>query len=170
MLNTTPSSTTLSQITFINEGPLTTTFTPPPSCATATPHVVLGIASAPSIIQWDATCSQGAIWKGDTCYPQGTGIPQIAADNPLGALQVLYFSPGLHCPSGWTSAGIAARSADGPVSSSGAFSPVYSLPTSGPRPIFPFWPEAMIQILEPNETAVACCPRSVATDGIWQFH
>jgi hypothetical protein len=69
---------------------------------------------------------------------------------------LVYFSPGLICPSGWATAGIAARSGTESPSLSGAF----SLAASGTRR-YGEGMRVIVSALAPSETAALCCPRLV---------
>ena len=102
-------------------GPLTTTFTLPPQCTVAVagpPHAWLGQSCGPSAVL-DAT----------SCWPpKDRAVP--APKNPLAGWG--FYSPGIICPAGHTSACSA---------------------TAGARGGFPFQFSLAAQ-----ETAVGCCP------------
>ncbi|OQD70310.1 hypothetical protein PENDEC_c024G04666 [Penicillium decumbens] len=51
--------------------------------------------------------------------PTSTVKPTTADPNPADILQRAYFSPGLYCPSGWATVGIAVRNTDKSLSTSG---------------------------------------------------
>jgi hypothetical protein len=123
---------------FSNYGPLTTTFTQPPKC-TSTIDLIGSVDPTDGSIyaQYNATCtydSPGPYYEG--CWPATTptvtltapaftGITEedfegylesrIQCETPYGA----YFSPGLYCPSGWETIGMAARDASSALTSSG---------------------------------------------------
>ncbi|KAF2175293.1 hypothetical protein K469DRAFT_508232, partial [Zopfia rhizophila CBS 207.26] len=123
-----------------NLGPLTTTFTPPPHCSRA------AIACPTCNKAWrgqscysSASNSKGAM--DDTgCWPRATNYPHSA---PLAGLG--FYSPGLMCPSGYTSAcATASQTAlDAPTTTIGALGPIkggFQYP------------------LLAGEAAVGCCP------------
>ncbi|KAM0385527.1 hypothetical protein ACHAPY_000063 [Fusarium culmorum] len=103
-----------------NLGPLTTTFTAPSSCATGTDHHVFVNASEPIRIFGVPTC--GPMTFGD-CIPSASlweSIHEQTTEFVQG--QYAYFSPGLACPSGWSTVGTLAHGGDGDdkASASGA--------------------------------------------------
>ncbi|KAJ5365420.1 hypothetical protein N7517_008306 [Penicillium concentricum] len=161
-----PTASTLSGYTFSNWGPLTTTFTAPTSCATLTSNVGAGESIPFPRLYYRAECSPEYDWS---CVPTGTITslpPQYTSLdlNPQNEMHKNYFSPGLYCPSGWATVGLASRDGDKPVTSSGVVSPIAPVPTHF---YFPFanTPEnVFVQMLEPNETAVWCCPSSMTAN------
>src|SRR3569833_204870 len=116
-----PTATVLSQRTFNNMGPLTTTFTVPASCATLTNNVYITTNKGRDLLGLD--CNTKTSTLGD-CYPSGSSVDAILASfagNPERGEQQHYFSPGIQCPSAWTTAGGAAKDASGSLSASGVF-------------------------------------------------
>lgn len=155
-----PSSSILSEFTFTNLGPLTTTWTAPASCATVTDDVKIGYSSYIGQAIWDLSCQV----KENSCVPTGTSEDPalVTGLSPTNFYQGAYFSPGLYCPSGWTTAGVASRNGIQAVTSSGdPFSVTSAVPTSFDVPLMNNPANILMQLLEPNETAVVCCPRSV---------
>lgn len=140
-----PSATSFSGYNLLNNGPLTTTFTAPATCSTA--FVMLGLATDPAALQWDAQCD----WVPPAdCNPSGSVIQSIVSaqnNNPTAADVIVYHSPGLVCPSGWATVGAAAKLNPTSTSTSGAFNP--SVPVL----------DVFLSALDPGETAVLCCPR-----------
>ncbi|KAK0721869.1 hypothetical protein B0T26DRAFT_643555 [Lasiosphaeria miniovina] len=119
----------------VNLGPLTQVFTPPFDCAPLFPACT--------------TCNFG--WKGQECGPDGVrdatscwpptsqGIPA-----PTGALFGWgFYSPGVHCPAGYTSACTA---------------------TAGPKTTSQGWPVQFV--MEKGETAIGCCSSNYACANI----
>lgn len=116
-------------------GNLTTVFTPPPACVTALGSInsplgrvgnLIGLGSIESIAHLGQTCSGGEAIDATSCWP-----PVLS-----GALTGFY-SPGVHCPAGYTTACSA---------------------TAGSK-------EAGWEMqfkLQDGETAVGCCPRCVS--------
>ncbi|KAJ5729257.1 uncharacterized protein N7483_003765 [Penicillium malachiteum] len=157
-----PSVSVLSQMTFSNLGPLTTTFTAPSSCSTLG-RTGIGLTDFPTGIFWDTNCSidpsnPEPSWS---CFPEGSApsptATQVSANDYL---QVSYFSPGLYCPSGWKTVGAAVRDGDS-ISSNGAFNYYTTpIPTSIPG-AFPDEANLLMQVLADGETAALCCPSSM---------
>lgn len=119
-----PSITSISHFTLTNLGPLTTTWTAPQSCATKTNIVYLAQTLAPANAWYSPDC---LIHPPGDCYPGGASqIDDIykAFESVIVAGPIPYYSPGLHCPDTWTTAGIAVKDGNGTlVSSSGLFAP-----------------------------------------------
>ncbi|KAJ5547431.1 hypothetical protein N7494_005016 [Penicillium frequentans] len=158
-----PSITTIDGYTFDNWGPVTTTFTPPASCATSTANIEIGLSwsnSAPYFI-YGQQCSTIGYWD---CIPTGTEskaaiTASTLESDPTNAFQAVYFSPGLFCPYGWATVGIAARE-ESTLSGSGILSTVS--PTYDPYiPRFENPATLILELLDPRETVVMCCPRFI---------
>jgi hypothetical protein len=156
-----PSATTHGGLGFLNNGPLTTTFTAPASCSTAGFVTDIAYASDPSdwFVGADCTSTQPV-----DCTPPGPVITSLAAawaaGNPAADQLVPYYSPGLVCPAGWTTAGAATKVNPTSTTISGAAFNVNvsAIDTGGPF-FFDPWTDAFLSLLDPSETAVACCPR-----------
>lgn len=164
-----------------NVGPLTTTYTAPASCATGfrqwnvalknTNHTTLryGYLGAAG-----TTCTDQPVGE---CLPSGAKFDELAkaATTTYNNGYLAYFSPGLHCPSGWETAGVAVgsmRPTSGadlhatPTNASGIF-------TQDPWPYEPYKPNAsglvlaeylpevkyFMSIIKDSETVILCCPR-----------
>ena len=133
-----PSVTSLSQYTLQNLGPLTTTFTAPESCATLEPPVALARTDQPSLPYWQQECDE-VDDSFAACLPSGRAhfdIYKNESDATRPPNVIPYFSPGLHCPDSWTTAGVAVKNAEGSiVSTSGIYAAGATAspsPTSGP--------------------------------------
>ncbi|KAH1982687.1 hypothetical protein KXV92_003973 [Aspergillus fumigatus] len=161
-----PTITTTDGYAFTNWGPLTTTFTAPASCATATGNYLVGLNTTAPVWEYAVQCST----LGYTgCIPTGTAsLPTTLNDNPNTIATQVYFSPGLHCPAGWATRGVAVRDANNGLSASGILSarptptPTVSIPTAAPQ-----WenPATLLMgLLDPSETLVMCCPESMTAD------
>ncbi|KAH0599516.1 hypothetical protein MHUMG1_02304 [Metarhizium humberi] len=137
-----------------NIGPLTTRFTPAPSCATTTPNVYIetelgdarGLYGFPS-------CS---FPKYEGCLPNGKEFDelnrQLSATPHNGNL--VYHSPGLKCPSGWKRVGTVHGGTKQPTRPEGAFTEITSAsssPNGVPEPIPRL--EAYANVLDPTETS-----------------
>ncbi|KAK6859645.1 hypothetical protein PG995_003281 [Apiospora arundinis] len=89
-----------------NYGPLTTTFTADPSCATAAADQLLivqgndinKVVGPPKCITRNKDFA--------SCYPSGSKVNSMVSESLWG---LGYFSPGVACPSGWSTAGVMAR-------------------------------------------------------------
>jgi hypothetical protein len=184
-----PSATPISQYTFTNVGPLTTTWTAPQPCATPT-----SVYLSPADIQ-DGNFIRSAcgVSHYGSCYPGGASqIDEIISNDQylFDGGSVPYYSPGLYCPDKYTVAGIAVKDGNGKlVSSSGLFAPTtsgtftigpgpetWTLTTTWHRPTNSsgvstatittnFAPDynpvwnVLMEALSPSETALVCCPR-----------
>ncbi|KAJ5165552.1 uncharacterized protein N7500_007382 [Penicillium coprophilum] len=144
--------------TFENYGPVTTTFTPAPSC-TATDRLSL------AFIDYDRTLDQFQVacptstsdWD---CMPPGTTTSATWYDEKKWVASAGYYSPGLYCPSGWETIGKAVRD-DKSLSTSGF------LTTSEKK--IPYYEEPvtlLASLLKPSETLALCCPSSMTPNGI----
>lgn len=154
-----PTATTVSGATIFNLGPLTSTFTAPASCATE--HGTwLVPASGPTSFWNPVECK---FFPVNDCYPSSAAmkshVPTGVEPTP-GMAYLPYYSPGLVCPSGWETVGVAEKLSPSSTSMSGMFSQEISLPTSG---VVGFVnnpnPNVLMAALDPGETAVVCCPR-----------
>ncbi|KAF3388430.1 hypothetical protein F1880_003237 [Penicillium rolfsii] len=157
--------------TFVNYGPLTTTFTPAPSC-TGSEAISLGYISDDQVsIIAHAQCTKN-LALGDSCFPAVTTTqttfsapPSSAHWEGIGG----YYSPGLYCPQGWETIGIAGRNAANSLSSSGVLSttPVVTVSSSGistkasPMPTDVYPAVVLKGILEPEQTMALCCPSDI---------
>ena len=120
-------------------GPLTTVFTPPPACTVAVMNC--------------NTCNIG--WLAQTCYSSNSAQQNASGEPSCWPSQTStrhgtlagygFYSPGLVCPSGYTTACAAAGTAKTAV------------PGLAGGTVFPFQ-----YSLFPGETAVGCCPTYVS--------
>lgn len=137
--------------TFENYGPITTTFTPAPSC-TATDRLSLAeIYDDMTEMRYQVACpTSTSDWD---CMPPGTTTSATQFDEKKWIASNGYYSPGLFCPSGWKTVGMAAQG-DKSLSTSGFLS------TSVEK--IPYWEEPATLLasnLQPSQTMVLCCPR-----------
>lgn len=155
-----PTVSTLSELTFSNLGPLTTTFTAPSSCSTIdSGFTAVAYKQDVTAILYDTSCE--VEYDGWDCYPEGSApSPTVTTVNLADTFKYTYFSPGIYCPSGWKTVGVASRDGDKPVTSSGAFANDTVIPTHIAG-VFPNAANVLMQALDPSETAVLCCPRYV---------
>ena len=160
-----PTATSISQFALTNWGPLTTAFTADPACATSTGILQVGLRNPPGDGIENPDCALSTV---GSCFPSGTKLDQLASSvfTEVGHFAIAYFSPGLVCPSGWTTAGAVVKSADGSVSTSGIFAAPPGFTATGRNsdfdgPIFNPIHNVFTAAIDPGETAIACCPRSV---------
>ncbi|KAL2815614.1 hypothetical protein BDW59DRAFT_166761 [Aspergillus cavernicola] len=159
-----PTSSSLFGYSITNWGPLTTDFTFPASCTSAT-TIAIAYATEPNYPIWRDCRSQTNV-----CLPSPTdsGAVESAIDENLipGDGQVLaFYSPGPSCPSGWNTVGLAARNAEGTLSRSGVFA---TATADEEVPTLYNFDYVLAALLDPSETALWCCPTSmtVAIDGL----
>ena len=77
-------------------GPLTTTFTPPAPCS-----VAIGLCATCDVAWWGQTCSPKTVHDDKSCWPATT---TGASDPGFPLYGWGFYSPGLNCPAGYTSA------------------------------------------------------------------
>jgi hypothetical protein len=156
--------------TFTNYGPLTTTFTPVPSCTGPDARRLGNFNNGQVIINYAVQCTNN-IGTDDNCWPAPTTTQSPFPTPPNGRYWEGiggYYSPGLYCPKGWETVGVAARDAGSSLSSSGALSTTTVVETfsrSGTETGFFTEPTgdnagSMLKgVLEPKQTMAVCCPR-----------
>lgn len=155
-----PTSTEFFGVTAHNLGPLTTTFTAPSACATGTDHHVIVNGSAPNEFWGQPTCG---IKNRGSCMPNGKSYDSLrSVTTPLDRVWYHYYSPGIACPSGWTTAGNLVKDGDSSLSASGVFSRPLRTATFEAQPLEPsdFWG----QIMNVSETIALCCPSDYVAD------
>lgn len=158
-----PSITISDGYTFNNRGPVTTTFTAPASCTTAG-DIKIGVNTSFPFFNYWAQCSTDGAYG---CTPTGTITPSLTLDpNPNVIYDYAFYSPGLYCPSGWATVGVAARDGDKPASLSGVLSVSTTTTTDSSLDddARATWknPATMLpELLDSGETLVMCCPRYV---------
>ncbi|KAK6077034.1 hypothetical protein SCUP515_05217 [Seiridium cupressi] len=168
-------TSTLSGWAFHNYGPLTTTYTAPASCFTEPTNIELGRSikgsdNSSTLAIFGGTCaapSSTGVSIGD-CLPSGSEYDKAYAaldtNNPAAGFTIDYYSPGLFCPSGYETVGVASKTGGGSITSSGS---AFVLPSAvtirasgaynlGRNPA----PNVLLQGLNDGETAVICCPSS----------
>ncbi|GKU07745.1 hypothetical protein FLAG1_10639 [Fusarium langsethiae] len=152
-----PTSTEFFGYPLTNLGPLTTTYEPPASCTAATTdHIYYANASDFNTQYGPVSCGPE---KMSDCYPSGSDYDKINSQNLKngGHPAIDYFSPGVVCPKGWTTAGVFAQGDEG--TKGGIFTQGPSIPDDqlGPEDIWG-------GILEPGETVALCCPSGWTAD------
>ncbi|KAL4902347.1 hypothetical protein BDW74DRAFT_180852 [Aspergillus multicolor] len=191
--------------TFTNAGPLTTTFTPAPSC-TSPDQMILGYITTRAAVtlcaaDWLVQCTAPHHW-GSACTPSGTPLPTTPPPEDLdistdlsyaqsreswdsvllyGAANT-YFSPGVVCPMGWETVGVAARDGRGGRSEEGFLAATTTISTATTTSTTAttstgtdgydghVWYEyvnpvmALKEVLQPQETLAVCCPSGMSID------
>ncbi|GAB1316491.1 Osmotin, thaumatin-like protein (Fragment) [Madurella fahalii] len=113
-------------------GPLTTTFTPPAPCS-----VAVGLCETCDVAWWGQTCAPRTVQDDPSCWP----APTVGAVSPEQMLLGWgFYSPGVICPAGYTSACTAVAGQ-----------------TTGWKHQF---------VMEPEETFIGCCPTGFKCDNL----
>lgn len=149
-----PSATAVFNRTLTNLGPLTTTFTPAPSCTALASQSSAGYifarggygnglapANGPNFAYGSVACTPQDL---ATCYPNGRERQSILASGY--EFTQAYNSPGYHCPDGWAAVA-SATLAD--MSGSRAVPSGYDAYATG----------FAVSALASGETMTLCCPR-----------
>ncbi|KAL4862726.1 hypothetical protein BDV12DRAFT_39075 [Aspergillus spectabilis] len=197
--------------TFSNLGPLTTTFTPAPTC-TSSDQMAIGIITTAAnneylSLDWQVQCSS-SIDSEKECMPATTPAPTTTAppsfddmtneeleeyyDSKVYYLgQGSYYSPGVYCPEGWETIGMAGRDASSVLTSSGFLATTPTATTTSTRtrhrtstpdaygyydedydyynePYADYTNAAFVlkDVLEPQQTMALCCPSGMTADSI----
>jgi len=157
-----PSATSVPQFSLTNLGPLTTTFTADAACATSG-GTQIGLQSPAGAALFPTECTVSTLGP---CFPSGSKVDARASSifSQVGNFAIHYFSPGIVCPSGWSTAGVVVKSADGSVSTSGIFEAPAALKASKPAEelglnrLFNPVVNVFTAAIDPGETGVVCCP------------
>jgi hypothetical protein len=156
-------TTTLYDLEFTNLGPLTTTFTLPRSCMTLTDRQVAP-TDTPYIPHYHETCALDRPPLG-ACFPSGSAIDERIRGEPRPDRRyafLAYHSPGNICPSGWTTAGAAAKDDAGSVTSAGGVFTATEFPGPEGTPVTEPQAVPFVHIvsegIEAGETGILCCP------------
>lgn len=170
-----PTTSVAGVLPITNLGPLTTTFTAPSTCATQPAISGAGGADVkPPRVNWpEGNCEKG-LERADhypDCLPSGDKWRELVEGSNNGRYPQPYYSPGLHCPRGYTTVGIAEVN-DSTTSVSGILDPTFTyheysitswlFKVTG-VPDFPLPVYQFTSALGPGETAIVCCPRFVAS-------
>lgn len=147
-------------------GPLTTTFAAPASCVTATDYRSIADVDFPGTDILKEACEERQ-WG--ECLPSGSALDthfSHAISSSTRGFYMPYFYPGLHCPSGWSTAGVAEKSGVGTAPSlSGIFTGTSfhqpGVSTTRSVPFINPMPNILLEALHAGETAILCCPTYV---------
>ncbi|KAJ4393322.1 hypothetical protein N0V93_002530 [Gnomoniopsis smithogilvyi] len=176
-----PAATQVASWTLSNIGPVTTTFTPAPSCS-GPYNVEIGmyreafagenITSLVSSFELYGPPCTDAVAPLANCIPSGSlvdsqrnAFTSTHSGAPNTHYRIDYYSPGLICPSGYSTVGHATKSTSGAVSSSGpAFVPENEDFWLANNPLEDLAPNILLQNLFEGESAVLCCPSNYTAD------
>ncbi|TQN67782.1 hypothetical protein CSHISOI_07691 [Colletotrichum shisoi] len=171
---------TLSGTTIINLGPLTS-WTATASCAATTaPPVALALAAVESVVYLSQTCDVDGPVVND-CFPSAGAVNSLYHARKGGPERfnfLVHHSPAYECPSGWATVAYGVRDEASSHSLSGIFADptvtrtnrlVYATSVSTEvttvtqgMPMFEPPQNLFMSAMEPSETVILCCPRSVA--------
>ncbi|KAL3432349.1 hypothetical protein BDV09DRAFT_174450 [Aspergillus tetrazonus] len=176
---------------FTNLGPITTTFTPAPAC-TASNQVSIGyvdnfFTGVNVYAAYGVQCTSTVDYS--DCIPTTTPEPTSTTavsdeDDILWVDYGVYYSPGLYCPKGWKTVGMAGRDASSVLTSSGVLAPTATRPSrtraATPTPYgddyydyyYDYYYDeynldpasVMKSMLEPKQTMALCCPDFMTAD------
>jgi hypothetical protein len=153
----------ISDVSFVNLGTLTTTFTLPTNCLGNSEFQALAATDFPQRPLFATQCDPSKPFTIGDCLPGGEQRDNYAEDNAgRQNTAIFYHSPGNVCPQGWKTAGVVEKDGDGSLSAEGVF--VATEFTWGPgdvqsRPPFQPIPNYLAVALDEEETAIICCPR-----------
>ncbi|KAH7182300.1 uncharacterized protein B0J16DRAFT_343491 [Fusarium flagelliforme] len=159
-----PTATEFFGITAHNLGPLTTTFTAPSFCAISINDndIVFVNATSPYSLQGQAQCG----WATFTdCFPSGDELDSFVSETSSAFFKttLIYFSPGVACPTGWKTVGALAHAESGKMSASGVLEQgPPDLDLELPRPVWVT--DAWRNMLGESETLAYCCPSGYMGD------
>ncbi|KAL2837759.1 hypothetical protein BJY01DRAFT_220562 [Aspergillus pseudoustus] len=179
-----PNATSTLGWTVANWGSAPATYTLASSCTASTDLYVVH-TDRPSVPFWPETCTTTATVN--TCWPTPTDS-DLASAAVTNRYNGAYWSPGVNCPSGWSSVGQAAHPTNGPITSSGVFTIQPRWDGDDDDDDFGFdwdwdghdddnndddnddddhlivfgFQDALGALLGSGETAIACCPRSMS--------
>ncbi|KAL2059921.1 hypothetical protein VTL71DRAFT_10076 [Oculimacula yallundae] len=158
-----PTATSLSGYDLLNIGPATTTFTAPASCATAY-RTMVAREDFPQNPLYNVHCP----WQPPAdCNPSGSVVQSLISSARVAEATdhdatffIPYQSPGIFCPSGQTTAGVAEKLNPTSYKVSGVFNMTFDTDESWNYPVFQPYLDVFVSALEPGETAILCCPSS----------
>ena len=157
-----------------NIGNLTTTFTAPSSCATASKWTGSGLAypGLDAMLYFRVDNCGDAPDASTDCMPSGDVINRLA-ESPDRVYHLNYYSPGLYCPDAWTTVGVYAPGQYSPDSTAaaspdlGIFRPTTFDDGRSGEATFPtvdYAANMFTSALAPTETAIVCCPSGFSID------
>lgn len=152
---------------------MTTTYTAPSSCSTDFAYVQIGQnvsysdVNTTSVIPMGISCGQPYPTIG-SCLPSGAKLDEDYGSIDTNVVQtgttLGYYSPGLACPSGWDTVGVATKTDGGSITSSGAG---FARPSAiddveDLSYIQNVGPNVILAGMDDGDAAVLCCPRCVS--------
>lgn len=151
---------------------MTTTYTAPSSCSTENAFVQLGQSysfsdvNTTSVVPIGFSCGQAVPTIG-SCLPSGAKLDEDYSSVDTNVVQTAttlgYYSPGLACPSGWDTVGVATKSNGGSITSSGVgFAAPTGLDEVDLSYIQNVGPNVLLAGMDDGDAAVLCCPRCVS--------
>lgn len=156
-----PTVTAAFGLTLTNLGPLTTTFTPAPSCTALVAQSDAGyVLSGNGFSVGDAWYPYGPVactpqdLRG--CLPDGAARQPIRERNGDDQFTLPYNSPAYHCPEGWTVAATATAASISVTVSSISAAGENAQPLVGFSFVLAGF---VVTALAPTETMTVCCPR-----------
>ncbi|CVK94564.1 uncharacterized protein FMAN_03613 [Fusarium mangiferae] len=164
-----PTVTYISQATITNFGPLTTTHTAPASCATEPNHLYFAAETDKPEYLWAyPTCTMQLYGK---CIPSGDQYDHLITATYAKTFDIgfyHYYSPGLYCPSNWTTVGKYVKGTGSAAQISGALTKTESEPVPQRwelgRPFHADPSSVWNEALDPSETLAVCCPSEYTLD------
>ncbi|CBF71527.1 uncharacterized protein ANIA_06821 [Aspergillus nidulans FGSC A4] len=171
---------------FTNLGPITTTFTPAPAC-TASNQVSIGyvdnfFTGVNVYAAYGVQCTSTVDYFDciPTMTPEPTSTTAVPDDDIIWVDYGVYYSPGLYCPKGWKTVGMAGRDASSVLTSSGVLAPTATrssrtraaTPTPYGDDYYDYYYDeynldpasVMKSMLEPKQTMALCCPDFMTVD------
>jgi hypothetical protein len=148
---------------------LTTTYTAPSACSTDYEYIYIGKnyfdpdLNTSSVYLQGAPCNQTVPAVG-SCLPSGAKLDEaystVDTDMVQTATTLGYYSPGIICPSGWETVGVATKTQGGAITSSGpGFAPPTPVQDLDLSYISNVGPNVLLAAMEEGDAAVLCCPR-----------
>lgn len=148
---------------------MTTTYTAPSSCSTDFAYVQIGQnlidsnLNMSSVLVQGAPCDQPFPTIG-SCLPSGAKLDEDYSSIDTNTVQTEttlgYYSPGMICPSGWETVGVATKTEGGSITSSG---PGFTRPTQFDDVevsyVYNVGPNVLLAGMDEGDAAVLCCPR-----------
>lgn len=155
-----------------SQGPLTTTYTAPPSCSTDYAYVQIGQkwtysdTNSTTVGVVGISCDEPFPTIG-SCLPSGAKLDadysSIGTDVVQTATTLGYYSPGLACPSGWDTVGVATKTQGGSITSSGVgFASPSPIDGEDSPYVQNVGPNVILAGMDDGDAAVLCCPRCVS--------
>lgn len=153
----------LSDVSLVNLGALTTTFTLPTGCRDNTDYQILAATDFPQRPVFVKQCDPSDILTIGNCLPEGGKLDEYVKENRnRHYTAIFYHSPGNVCPQGWNTVGVAQKDDNGSLSVEGIFDATEFPYTGGEvmtKPPFQPRPNYLASALDDSETAIYCCPR-----------